>query len=133
MRNGTAVQEYTSLSEWDFSLGKWHRSKDKKQTPGSDFASFMINKKWWLEEQFNVHMMRFQQVEDFSFSNNLTSIVPGWFGAKRDYIQGRRGGKATRATETGTFLPAPGHPVRGSDPLNGLLHHGDHHQVVTEE
>ena len=62
MRNGTAVQEYTSLSEWDFSLGKWHRSKDKKQTPGSDFASFMINKKWWLEEQFNVHMMRFQQV-----------------------------------------------------------------------
>ena len=92
MGNGTAVQEYVSLSDWDFSLGKWHRSKDKKQTPGSDFASFMINKKWWLEEQFNVHMMRFQQVEDFSFSNNLTSLVPGWVGTKRDSIRGRRRG-----------------------------------------
>ena len=26
----------------------------------------MINKKWWLEDQFNVHMLRFQQVKFIS-------------------------------------------------------------------
>ena len=63
MGNGTAVQEYSQLTEYELELGRWHRSKDRKQRPSSDFGSFMINKKWWLEEQFNVHMMRFQQVD----------------------------------------------------------------------
>ena len=63
MGNGTAVQERSLIKDYDLALGRWHRSKDKKQTSGSEFASYMINKKWWLEEQFNVHMMRFQQVK----------------------------------------------------------------------
>ena len=63
MGNGTAVQECGGLFDSELALGRWHRSKDKKQTPFSDFPSYMMNKKWWLEEQFNVHMMRFQQVK----------------------------------------------------------------------
>ena len=63
MGNGMAVVEVGYLSSWAKSLGRWHRSKDKKQDQTSNFASYMMNKKWWLEEQFNVHMMRFQQVK----------------------------------------------------------------------
>ena len=63
MRDGTAVLEYNYLSEGEFQMGRWHRSKDKKLQESIDFISYMINKKWWLEEQFNVHMMRFQQVK----------------------------------------------------------------------
>ena len=61
--NGSAVQEGGFLvSNDELALGRLHRSKDKKPMPYSNFPSFMMNKKWWLEEQFNVHMMRFQQV-----------------------------------------------------------------------
>ena len=39
----------------------WYRSKQKKGGQ-STFVSYMLNKKWTLEEEFNKHMMRFQQV-----------------------------------------------------------------------
>ena len=61
--NGKAVVVHSKLGDFELTLGRWHRSKDRMQKPYSDFDSFMINKKWWLEEQFNVHMMRFQQVK----------------------------------------------------------------------
>ena len=63
MEEGTAVQESGLLWGYELALGRWHRSKDKKQKPDSDFGSYMMNKKWWLEEEFNVHIMRFQQVK----------------------------------------------------------------------
>ena len=63
MGNNTAVQEHAGLTDYDLAFGKWHRSKDKKQKIDSDFPSYMMNKKWWLEEQFTVHMIRFQQVK----------------------------------------------------------------------
>ena len=63
MGNGTAVMETGFLYDYELALGRWHRSKDKKQKPDTDFTSNMMNKKWWLEDQFNVHMMRFQQVK----------------------------------------------------------------------
>ena len=63
MGNGTAVMEQSLLLNYELSLGRWHRSKDKKQSSYSAFGSYMVNKKWWLEEQFNLHMMRFQQVK----------------------------------------------------------------------
>ena len=53
---------YFLLSLYSLEAGRWHRSKDKVAKPESDFGAYMINKKWWLDEQFNVHMMRFQQV-----------------------------------------------------------------------
>ena len=46
-----------------YNVIRWHRSKDRVQKPYSDFTSYMMNKKWWLEEEFNLHMMRFQQVK----------------------------------------------------------------------
>ena len=39
---------------------RWHRSKEKQMK--FPFASYMLNKKWTLEEEFNNHMLRFQQV-----------------------------------------------------------------------
>ena len=63
MEKGSAAVELSYLSDYDRQFGKWHRSKDTKQRITNSFASFMINKKWVLEEQFNVHMMRFQQVK----------------------------------------------------------------------
>ena len=63
MGNGTAVQEMPYIMDYELALGRWHRSKDKKNQPYLVFTSYMMNKKWWLEEQFNLHMMRFQQVK----------------------------------------------------------------------
>ena len=63
MEKGSAAVELSYLSDYDRSFGKWHRSKNTKQKSDTDYSSYMINKKWWLEEQFNVHMMRFQQVK----------------------------------------------------------------------
>ena len=43
-------------------FGKWYRSKERKDTNYSPFGSYMMNKKWTLEEAFNNHMLRFIQV-----------------------------------------------------------------------
>ena len=40
---------------------RWYRSKDVKGGK-NPFGSFMMNKKWTLEEDLNNHMLRFQQV-----------------------------------------------------------------------
>ena len=64
--NGTAVLESGGIGASLLAIGKWHRSKDTKQRITNSFASFMINKKWVLEEQFNLHMMRFQQVKNIA-------------------------------------------------------------------
>ena len=48
--------------EWAKDYGtKWYRSKDRKAGK-HPFGSFMVNKKWTWEEEFNNHMLRFQQV-----------------------------------------------------------------------
>ena len=68
MGEGSAVMAAAFLDYSDLYLenrteGKrWHRSKERlAQYP---FASYMMNKKWWLEEEFNNHMLRFQQVPE---------------------------------------------------------------------
>ena len=63
MGKGTAVKEGCCLAPYELAMGRWYRSKVKKLKPDSDFGSYMMNKKWWLEEEFNVHVMRFQQVK----------------------------------------------------------------------
>ena len=62
---------------------KWYRSKDKK---GGEhpFTSDMLNKKWTLEEEFNNHILRFQQVtvgKHLNFSE-LHFDIPGWIGGR---------------------------------------------------
>ena len=49
--------------EWAYNYSTvWYRSKEIK---GGEhpFVSYMLNKKWTLEEEFNNHMLRFQQVK----------------------------------------------------------------------
>ena len=62
VQNGTAVLEFGMLFESHLKYGKWYRSKEKRETGFLPFASYVMNKKWWLEEEMNKHMMRFQQV-----------------------------------------------------------------------
>ena len=40
-----------------------YRSKDRKERDSIPFGSFMMNKKWTLGEEFNNHILRFQQVK----------------------------------------------------------------------
>ena len=63
---GSAVLQCTFLYEDELVWAKkfntrWYRSKGRR---GGDhpFASYMLNKKWTLEEEFNNHMLRFHQV-----------------------------------------------------------------------
>ena len=69
---------------YDYALawGKWHRSKERL---GGDhpFVSYMMNKKWTLEEEFNNHMLRFQQVTVSSrYLSKLHFDIPGWIGGR---------------------------------------------------
>ena len=61
--NGTSVVECGFMYEYELGYGTWYRSKDKKETGSSPFSSFMLNKKWTMEEEFSNHMLRFQQVQ----------------------------------------------------------------------
>ena len=48
--------------EWAKDYGTaWYRSKSRK-AGHNPFSSYMMNKKWTLEEEFNNHLLRFQQV-----------------------------------------------------------------------
>ena len=75
MGNGSAVQEGGFLVDDELALGRLHRSKDKKPIPYSNFPSFMMNKKWGLEEQFNLLLMRFQQVKYLLIKQSEASNV----------------------------------------------------------
>ena len=62
---GSSVIEIGFLLDSELAYGKWYRSKDRKGGY-HPFGSYMLNKKWTLEEEFNNHMLRFQQVTDNS-------------------------------------------------------------------
>ena len=59
--NGSLVVMGAFMYDSELAMGKWHRSKDKSGGD-SPFASYILNKKWTLEEEFNNHILRFQQV-----------------------------------------------------------------------
>ena len=61
VKTGTSVLENGLLYSVYLVHGKWHRSKDRKGGE-NPFGSYMMNKKWTLEEEFNNHMLRFHQV-----------------------------------------------------------------------
>ena len=56
------VLEVAYLRDYQSAMGRWHRSKEKKSPDYSPFSSYMMNKKFSLEEEFNNHILRFQQV-----------------------------------------------------------------------
>ena len=54
--------EYEVAEEYNM---KWYRSRERSQaqdTLSMPFTSYLMNKKWTLQESFNNHMLRFQQV-----------------------------------------------------------------------
>ena len=79
---GSSVVEHAYFDAHELELGKWHRSSD---TRGGDnpFTSYIMNKKWTLAEEFNNHMLRFQQV---TVSSNYYSKphldIPGWIDSQ---------------------------------------------------
>ena len=60
--NKTYVREAVGVGSSLARFGRYYRSKDKKQKESLQFGSFMMNKKWSMEEEFNNHILRFQQV-----------------------------------------------------------------------
>ena len=73
VRTGSSVHEAGYLNTVHLALGKWYRSKDKKGGR-HPFASYMMNKKWTMEEEFNNHILRFQQVTIVS-SNDFINYI----------------------------------------------------------
>ena len=61
VRSGSSVVECSFMYDYELEWGKWYRSKERKGGK-SPWGSYMLNKKWTLEEEFNNHMMQFQQV-----------------------------------------------------------------------
>ena len=59
--NGLSVVEATTLNDYHIEYGKWHRSTAKKGGV-FPFASYIMNKKWTMEEEFHNHILRLQQV-----------------------------------------------------------------------
>ena len=62
IEKGSAVVETGTLWQGTYNYSMWHRSKYTKDSGDNPFSSYMLNKKWTLEEEFNHHMMSFQQV-----------------------------------------------------------------------
>ena len=82
VRSGSSVVVCAFMADFELAWGKWYRSKERKggQSP---FASYMLNKKWTLEEEFNNHMMRFQQVTVSSiYYIKLHFDIPGWIDSQ---------------------------------------------------
>ena len=83
LKSGSAVIECSFLYDYELDWAKeyntrWYRSKEKKGGY-NPFPSFMMNKKWTLEEEFNNHMLRFQQVTvSSSYFSKLYFYIPGW-------------------------------------------------------
>ena len=82
LKKGEAVIEHYKLTQSELKWAKenyttaWRRSKYIK--PDMNFGSYMLNKKWALEEEFNNHMLRFQQVRKLIYFNKLHFYIPGW-------------------------------------------------------
>ena len=65
--NSAVAELRVVYSDWELKWAseketKLYRSKERKSTGEIPSGSFMLNKKWTLEEEFTNHMLRFQQV-----------------------------------------------------------------------
>ena len=75
--NGSSVVECSFLLDYELEWGKWHRSKERKGGR-NPFPSYLMNKKWTMEEEFTKHMLHFQQVT--LSSNHFSKLhfdIPG--------------------------------------------------------
>ena len=82
LESGSAVWEVSYLYEYEKEWAnkyntRWYRSKEKKGS--NPFTSYMMNKKWTLEEEFNNHLLMFQQVTiSSSYFSKLHVDSLGW-------------------------------------------------------
>ena len=96
VETGSAVVECGILLPYELKWAtkhstSWYRSKGRKGEGDNPFASFMLNKKWTLEEDFNNHMLRFQQViVSFDYFNKLHFNIPVWIDCHRKSFQSGR-------------------------------------------
>ena len=72
LKHGSSVVEVASLLRYHLAWAKdyntsFHRSRGRK-LGDHPFASYMVNKKWTLEEEMNNHILRFQQVKCSQFA-----------------------------------------------------------------
>ena len=83
LASGSSVLEIAYLLQYELDWAKyygtrWYRSRERKGAT-SPYASWLMNKKWTLEEEFNNHMMMFQQVTVSSrHLSKLHFDIPGW-------------------------------------------------------
>ena len=73
IKSGSSVVEtaylYDHELKWASDHGtSWYRSKDRRGGV-NPHASYMLNKKWTLVEEFNNHMLKFQQVTVISITS----------------------------------------------------------------
>ena len=90
VKDGSSVVECAFLYEHELNMAKkhgtsWYRSKELRG--GHPFTSYMLNKKWTLNEEFNNHMLRFQQVRKLIYFNKLHFYIPGWIGGQGSSFQ----------------------------------------------
>ena len=75
--NGSSVVETGFLYDYMLEFGKWYWSKDRR-IGVNPFGSYLMNKKWTMEEEFTKHMLHFQQVTlSSNHFSKLHSDIPG--------------------------------------------------------
>ena len=75
--NGSSVFQVSYLWDYELEWGRWYRSKDRKGGR-NPFPSYLMNKKWTMEEEFTKHMLHFQQVTlSSNHFSKLHSDIPG--------------------------------------------------------
>ena len=82
VKTGSTVVELGYLYSTHRKLGKWYRSNDKKSGE-NPFGATMLNKKWSMEEEFNIHILLFRQVVSVSsiYFSKLQFDIPGRTGS----------------------------------------------------
>ena len=82
VRSGSSVRESSFLSDYELAFGNWYRSKGIR-SGDNPFASYMMSKKWTLEEEFNNHVMMFQQVTvSYYYFSKQQFNIPGWIDSQ---------------------------------------------------
>ena len=87
LEKGTAVVPCGLMWQYELDWAKdpkypsgtrWYRSKNKEENDWMPGYTYAMNKKWTLEEEFTVHMLRFQQVTvSSSYFGKLNFVIPG--------------------------------------------------------
>ena len=77
--SGSSVVEVAYMAPYELAYGKWYRSRGRK-LGSNPFISYYTNKKWTLEEEFNIFLLMFVQVTAVSSSyfSKLDFDIPGW-------------------------------------------------------